>query len=56
MAPCLRGERTICLAITEPNAGSDVANLQTSAKKSADGTHYIVNGNKKVRRILSVLQ
>lgn len=28
-------------------AGSDVANLKTSAKKSEDGQHYIVNGEKK---------
>jgi alkylation response protein AidB-like acyl-CoA dehydrogenase len=45
--PCLRGEKTICLAITEPYAGSDVANLRCEAKKSADGKHYIVNGEKK---------
>lgn len=45
--PCLRGEKLICLAITEPWAGSDVANLQTTAKLSADGKHYIVNGLKK---------
>eukprot|EP00743_Colponemidia_sp_Colp-15_P000779 GILK01000860.1.p1 GENE.GILK01000860.1~~GILK01000860.1.p1 ORF type:complete len:565 (+),score=65.12 GILK01000860.1:52-1695(+) len=45
--PCLRGEKVVCLAITEPYAGSDVANLQTTAVKSADGKHYIVNGEKK---------
>lgn len=47
VAPCLRGEKIICLAITEPGAGSDVANLSTTAKKTADGKHYIVNGEKK---------
>jgi alkylation response protein AidB-like acyl-CoA dehydrogenase len=45
--PCLSGEKVICLAITEPDAGSDVAGLKTSAVKSADGKHYIVNGQKK---------
>ena len=45
--PCLSGEKIICLAITEPYAGSDVANLQCEAKLSADGQHYIVNGEKK---------
>ena len=35
------------LGITEPGAGSDVANIGTIAKKTADGTHYIVNGHKK---------
>jgi alkylation response protein AidB-like acyl-CoA dehydrogenase len=44
---CLTGEKVICLAITEPDAGSDVAGLKTSAVKSADGKHYIVNGQKK---------
>ena len=46
-ADCLRGDKRICLCITEPTAGSDVANLKCSAVKSADGSHYIVNGEKK---------
>lgn len=41
------GKKKICLAITEAFAGSDVANLRTTAKKTADGKHYIVNGTKK---------
>ncbi len=44
---CLHGEAVICLAITEPDAGSDVANLKTTAVKTEDGQHYIVNGSKK---------
>jgi len=47
VGPCLRGEKTICLAITEPAAGSDVANIKTTARKTPDGKHYIVNGEKK---------
>lgn len=43
----LSGEKRICLAITEPDAGSDVANLSCEAKLSEDGKHYIVNGEKK---------
>jgi acyl-CoA dehydrogenase len=43
----LRGEKRICIAITEPGAGSDVANIATTAVKSSDGKHYIVNGTKK---------
>jgi alkylation response protein AidB-like acyl-CoA dehydrogenase len=35
------------LAITEPYAGSDVANIQCEAKKTPDGQFYIVNGEKK---------
>nr|CAG8482442.1 13959_t:CDS:2 [Entrophospora candida] len=44
---CLSGEKVICLAITEPYAGSDVANLKTEAKLTDDGEYYIVNGEKK---------
>ncbi|KAH9251794.1 hypothetical protein BASA81_010237 [Batrachochytrium salamandrivorans] len=43
----LRGEKRICLAITEPSAGSDVANVRTTAKLTPDGKFYIVNGVKK---------
>ncbi|KAF5115037.1 hypothetical protein DV454_002577 [Geotrichum candidum] len=43
----LAGDKRICLCITEPDAGSDVANIRTSAKKTEDGKHYIVNGVKK---------
>jgi len=45
--PCLTGKKIICLAITEPGAGSDVASLSTTAKKTPDGKFYIVNGEKK---------
>ena len=40
---CLAGRKNICLAITEPSAGSDVANLVSEAKLSPDGKHYIVS-------------
>ena len=43
----LRGEKRICLAITEPSAGSDVANVATTAKRTPDGKYYVVNGSKK---------
>lgn len=43
----LAGDKRICLAITEPDAGSDVANLTCEAKLTPDGKHYIVNGEKK---------
>ncbi|MCG8632627.1 MAG: acyl-CoA dehydrogenase family protein [Desulfobacterales bacterium] len=42
--PVLAGRRIAALGITEPGGGSDVANLQTTAKK--EGNHYIVNGSK----------
>ncbi|KAJ4321233.1 hypothetical protein N0V94_002972 [Neodidymelliopsis sp. IMI 364377] len=43
----LSGDKRICLAVTEPDAGSDVRNVKTTAEKSADGKHYTVNGSKK---------
>lgn len=43
----LSGQKSICLAITEAFAGSDVAGLRTTAVKSADGKNYIINGTKK---------
>lgn len=42
--PTLRGELIGCLAITEPDGGSDVAGIRTTAK--ADGDQYTVNGTK----------
>lgn len=44
---CLDGDKRICLAISEPFAGSDVANIKTTARLSEDGKHYIVSGIKK---------
>ncbi len=40
----LAGEKIICLGITEPGGGSDVANLKTRAERK--GASYIVNGAK----------
>ena len=40
----LAGEKIICLGITEPGGGSDVANLKTRAEPRGD--HYVVNGAK----------
>ena len=40
----LSGREISALAITEPDAGSDVANLKTRAKR--DGGDYVVNGTK----------
>ncbi|GAA5928288.1 uncharacterized protein JCM15063_003839 [Sporobolomyces koalae] len=47
VGPLLRGEIRSCLAITEAEGGSDVANLTREAKKTSDGQHYIVNGAAK---------
>ncbi|KZZ94437.1 acyl-CoA dehydrogenase [Ascosphaera apis ARSEF 7405] len=47
LADLMYGRKRICIAITEPNAGSDVANIETTAEKTPDGKFYIVNGAKK---------
>lgn len=44
LVPAIRGEKIACLGITEPGAGSDVANIQTSAVR--DGSDWILNGRK----------
>ena len=44
LLPCVRGERTCSIAITEPGAGSDAASVTTRAAKSGDG--YVLDGNK----------
>jgi acyl-CoA dehydrogenase len=43
----LLGKKRTCIAITEPTAGSDVANIATTATKSEDGKFYIISGTKK---------
>ncbi len=40
----LKGDLVAAIAVTEPDAGSDVAALKTFAQK--DGDHYILNGSK----------
>ncbi|SNY74147.1 acyl-CoA dehydrogenase family protein [Paractinoplanes atraurantiacus] len=42
--PALAGEKVCALGVTEPDAGSDVASLRTTAVR--DGDEYVVNGAK----------
>jgi acyl-CoA dehydrogenase len=44
LLPCIRGERHDCVAMTEPEAGSDVRSMSTTAHR--DGADYIVTGTK----------
>lgn len=34
------------IAMSEPAAGSDLQGIKTTAIKSADGSHYVLNGSK----------
>ncbi|MCW2996622.1 MAG: acyl-CoA dehydrogenase, partial [Solirubrobacterales bacterium] len=43
-APAIAGTKVLCLGITEPDAGSDVAGIKTRAVK--DGDEYVINGSK----------
>jgi acyl-CoA dehydrogenase len=40
------GTTITAVAITEPDAGSDVAGIRTSATRSADGSEWVLNGTK----------
>ncbi|MEV6697473.1 acyl-CoA dehydrogenase family protein [Streptomyces sp. NPDC051453] len=40
------GDTMLCIAMTEPGTGSDLAGIRTTAKLSEDGTHYVLNGSK----------
>src|SRR5699024_7928247 len=44
LAPAIAGEFVASIAVSEPHAGSDVANIKTTAVK--DGDDYIINGTK----------
>ena len=47
LPPLVRGEKLAAFALTEPEAGSDAANVQTFARPSADGSHFVLNGEKR---------
>ena len=40
-------EQLAAFALTEPEAGSDAANVQTRAEPSPDGSGYVLNGEKR---------
>jgi alkylation response protein AidB-like acyl-CoA dehydrogenase len=43
----VNGRTLAAFALTEPEAGSDAANVQTTATPSADGSGYVLNGEKR---------
>jgi alkylation response protein AidB-like acyl-CoA dehydrogenase len=42
--PAIKGEKILCLGITEPDAGSDVKGIKTRAVR--DGDDFVINGSK----------
>lgn len=44
LVPLVKGETSMCFALTEPDAGSDAQAIRTSARR--DGDHFIINGTK----------
>ncbi len=44
LIPLARGEKLGCYCLSEPDAGSDAANLQLTAR--AEGNHFLLNGVK----------
>ena len=46
VTPIATGAAIGAYALTEPQSGSDAVNMRTRAVRSADGSHYVVNGKK----------
>ncbi len=47
MKPLAAGDKIAAFALTEPEAGSDAANVRTRATPTEDGSAYIINGDKR---------
>jgi alkylation response protein AidB-like acyl-CoA dehydrogenase len=47
LPPLVRGEKLAAFALTEPEAGSDASNVQTTATPTPDGKAYVLNGTKR---------
>src|SRR5947209_14649657 len=61
LPPLVSGQQLAAFALTEKEAGSDAANVQTTATPSEDGSHYILNGEKRyitntaIAKVLTVM-
>ncbi len=47
LPPLVSGQQLAAFALTEREAGSDAANVQTTATPSEDGSHFVLNGEKR---------
>src|SRR6266403_899253 len=47
LPPLVAGEQLAAFALTERDAGSDAANVRMTATPSEDGSHFILNGEKR---------
>lgn len=56
LRPLVTGEQLAAFALTEENAGSDAANVEMQARPSEDGSHYILNGEKRYITNASIAQ
>jgi alkylation response protein AidB-like acyl-CoA dehydrogenase len=45
-APAIAGQKILCLGITEPDAGSDVAGIRTRAVHDPGAAEWVINGSK----------
>ena len=61
LPPLVSGEQLAAFALTEPEAGSDASNVQTTATPTADGAAYVLNGTKRyitnggIAKVLTVM-
>jgi alkylation response protein AidB-like acyl-CoA dehydrogenase len=61
LPPLVSGEKLAAFALTEPEAGSDASNVQTTATPTPDGKGYVLNGTKRwitnggVAQVLTVM-
>ena len=56
LPPLVSAQQLAAFALTEEQAGSDAANVQTQATPSADGSHFILNGEKRYITNASIAQ
>jgi alkylation response protein AidB-like acyl-CoA dehydrogenase len=61
LPPLVSGQELAAFALTEPEAGSDASNVQTTATPTPDGKSYVLNGEKRyitngaIAKVLTVM-